>query len=202
MNRYEEWLSYDYEEVIGHTFNQFICVYVPGGTLKTVKDFIQNFIDETGLTYKRAKIIMYYHIGNLALNARYYISMNGLISSYKRIEKDKIFTNSDEIVFYELKNRVLSRQEANRNKYATAKNNGFDNRLSYFKELFHYTDEEVARKIRMTVERYKAIENNPMIMQISDLLLLCDLYNISPNDLLSFKAHYTMIMSEVFDEKK
>lgn len=202
MNRYEEWLSYDYDEVIGSVFNQFICVYLPGSTLKTVKDFIQIFMDEHSFNYKRAKIIIYYHIGNLALNGRYYMSKNGLVNSYKRIEKDKVFSNNDEILFSELKQRVISRSDTNRNKLATATANGFDNRLAYFKELFKYTDDDIARKIRITTERYKAIESNPMIMQISDLFLLCDLYNVSPNELLSFKTHYKIIMSEVFDEKK
>lgn len=202
MNRYEEWLSYNYDEVIGSVFNQFICVYLPGSTHKTVKDFIQIFMDENSFSHKRAKVIIYYHIGNLALNGRYYMSKNGLVNSYKRIEKDKVFSNNDEILFSELKQRVISRADTNRNKLATATANGFDNRLAYFKELFKYTDDDIARKIRVTTERYKAIESNPMIMQVSDLFLLCDLYNISPNELLSFKTHYKIIMSEVFDDKK
>lgn len=202
MNRYEQWLSFKYDEVISSTLDSFICVYLAGGTSRLVKNFITSFMQENSISYKRAKILIYYHIGNLASNGRYYMSKDGLFKSFKKIENDKIFSYNDETLFHELKERVLSRQEYVRNKLATATANGFDNKLTFFKELFHYTDEEVARKTRISVERYKAIEKNPMIMQISDLFLLCDLYNVSPNELLSFKSHYKLIMSEVFDDKK
>lgn len=202
MNRYEEWLSYNYDEVTGSVFNHFICIYLPGSTLRTVNDFIQIFMKENSFSYNRAKIIIYYHIGNLALNGRYYMSKDGLDGSYKRIKHLKIFTNNDDTLFYDLKQKVLTRDELNRKKYATSKANGFDNRLPFFKELFDYTDEEVAKKTRMSLERYRTIESNPMLMQISDLFLLCDLYNVSPNELLSFKTHYKVIMSEVFEEEK
>lgn len=61
---------------------------------------------------------------------------------------------------------------------------------------------DVANLLGVTQTQYHRLETGKSLLNSNQIMVLCRLYQCSPNDLLDFKSHYQIIMSEVFDEKK
>lgn len=74
--------------------------------------------------------------------------------------------------------------------------------LKEFRKKRGLTQSEVASVLELSQAQYYRLESGKSLLNSKQILKLCALYQCSPNDLLDFKSHYQIIMSEVFDEKK
>lgn len=67
----------------------------------------------------------------------------------------------------------------------TAKKIG--NNLKEARKFKGFTQKEVAAALRMTQQQYSRFENGVFELNYDQVLFLCELYEISPNELFSIK---------------
>lgn len=75
-------------------------------------------------------------------------------------------------------------------------------KVRYFRELKSLSQRDVAKHLGISQAAYWRLEKGISLLNSKQITELCVLFNCTPNDLLDFKSHYQIIMSEVFDEKK
>lgn len=75
-------------------------------------------------------------------------------------------------------------------------------KLREFRESKGLSQRDVAKIMDISQGQYWHLEKGKSLLNTKQILQLCELYQCTPNDLLDFKSHYQIIMSEVFDEKK
>lgn len=76
------------------------------------------------------------------------------------------------------------------------------NTLKQFRSKKKLRQLDVANYLGVTQTQYHRLESGKSLLNSNQIMELCKLYSCTPNDLLDFKQHYQIIMSEVFDEKK
>lgn len=76
------------------------------------------------------------------------------------------------------------------------------NTLKQFRSKKELRQLDVANYLGVTQTQYHRLESGKSLLNSNQIMELCKLYGCTPNDLLDFKQHYQIIMSEVFDEKK
>lgn len=76
------------------------------------------------------------------------------------------------------------------------------NTLKQFRSNKKLRQLDVANYLGVTQTQYHRLESGKSLLNSNQIMELCKLYGCTPNDLLDFKKHYQIIMSEVFDEKK
>ena len=76
------------------------------------------------------------------------------------------------------------------------------NSLKDYRKKKGFTQSEVADMLKLSQAQYYRLESGKSLLNSNQIIELCKLYGCTPNDLLDFKQHYQIIMSEVFDEKK
>lgn len=74
--------------------------------------------------------------------------------------------------------------------------------LKDFRKKMGLTQTEVAEVLNLSQAQYYRLESGKSLLNSKQIMQLCDLFQCTPNDLLDFKSHYQIIMSEVFDQKK
>ena len=74
--------------------------------------------------------------------------------------------------------------------------------LKEFRKKRGLTQADVAAVLELSQAQYYRLESGKSLLNSNQIMKLCALYKCSPNDILDFKSHYQIIMSEVFDEKK
>ena len=76
------------------------------------------------------------------------------------------------------------------------------NSLKEYRKKKGFTQAAVAEILNLSQAQYYRLESGKSLMNSNQIIEMCKLYSCTPNDLLDFKQHYQIIMSEVFDEKK
>ncbi|MEM0172997.1 MAG: helix-turn-helix transcriptional regulator [Sulfolobaceae archaeon] len=76
------------------------------------------------------------------------------------------------------------------------------NKLRELRENKGLTQREMAKIMDLSQAQYWALEKERSLLNSKQIIDLCHFFECTPNDLLDFKQHYQIIMSEVFDEKK
>jgi len=76
------------------------------------------------------------------------------------------------------------------------------NTLKQFRSKKKLRQLDVANYLGVTQTQYHRLESGKSLLNSNQIMELCKLYGCTPNDLLDFKQHYQIIMSEVFDGKK
>ncbi|MBM7454143.1 DNA-binding Xre family transcriptional regulator [Acholeplasma morum] len=201
MSRLEYWSSITLDDIKTIDMNEYTTQVVKNNNHYDLLYVFNVFskLNKHSDLYKR--IIFHFVVGNMILNGRSTVTLDKLQAEMSRLSELDLF-NYPEHLYIEIKRRIDSRMYFMRNSLTTAEKNGFNNLLPLYREVNHFTSAYVAQKIRLTEEQYMRIEKNPLLMTVKDLFHLCDLYEVSPNDLLSFKAQYQLIMKEVFEDKK
>lgn len=74
--------------------------------------------------------------------------------------------------------------------------------LKDFRKKRGLTQAEVANVLSLSQAQYYRLESGKSLLNSKQIMQLCELYRCSPNEILDFKLHYQIIMSEVFDDKK
>lgn len=199
MNRYEKWYNMTYDDLKRLSTGLFILDFFNKDNQIIAKNVYDYYIKYSGYSTIKSRLIIYYAVGNMILNSKSALSAVELEKYESYLKQDKNFDN--EILLYSsIRRRVESRVSMMNSNASEIKKNGFENLLPFFKELNNYSDDYVASKIKLTLDNYKKIENNPLLMTVTDIFRLCDLYKISPNELLSFKTYLLPKMIE--DNKK
>lgn len=75
-------------------------------------------------------------------------------------------------------------------------------KLKEFREMRGLSQRDVAKVMNISQAQYWRLEKDISLLNTKQIMKLCAFYKCSPNDILDFKDHYQIIMSEVFDEKK
>jgi len=71
-----------------------------------------------------------------------------------------------------------------------------------FRELKGLSQRDVAKSLGISQAAYWRLEKGISLLNSNQIIKLCNVFGCTPNDLLDFKSHYQIIMSDVFDEKK
>lgn len=61
---------------------------------------------------------------------------------------------------------------------------------------------DVANLLGVTQTQYHRLETGKSLLNSNQIMVLCRLYQCSPNDLLDFKSQYQIIMEETYHSKK
>lgn len=201
MNRLDYWRSITLDEIKEMDMKEYTAKVVKNNDNYTLLHVFNVFckVNKSSNLYKR--LVFHFVVGNMILNGKTTITVDKLQDEMTRLSQFDFF-NYPEHLYIEIKRRVDSRASIMSNSLSSAVKNGFSNLIPFYREMNNYSSDYVANKIRLTEEQYLRIEKNPLLMTVRDLFKLCDLYSISPNELLSFKTHYRLIMKEVFDDKK
>jgi hypothetical protein len=197
MSRIEKWLEISFPEVLEFRNDEYIDMFLDRNQKDRLLYVLSSFIKNPKYEYKLKKIIVYYIIGHAILKGKTSIES---ISLDNAAEKYLAIKRSEIELYDKLRGIIEKLSYTMKTNLVKAKNNGFINNLPFLKELNGYDNSFVASKLYVTVDYYESIENNPLTMQVIDVFYLCELYKVTPNDLLSFKTYLLPKMIE--DSKK
>ncbi|MDG0888788.1 helix-turn-helix domain-containing protein [Paracholeplasma manati] len=75
-------------------------------------------------------------------------------------------------------------------------------KLRELREKKGVSQRDVAKFMNLTQAAYWSLEKGRSLLNSQQIINLSIYFECTPNDLLDFKSHYQIIMSEVFDKKK
>lgn len=75
-------------------------------------------------------------------------------------------------------------------------------KLKEFRRKSKMNQEEVATKLGVSQSCYSLWEVGKREPSSKQIMQLCVIFECTPNDLLDFKSHYQIIMSETYHSKK
>lgn len=75
-------------------------------------------------------------------------------------------------------------------------------KLREFRESKGLSQRDIAKIMGISQAQYWHLETGKSLLNTKQIMELCKIFKCSPNELLDFKDHYQIIMSEVFDEEK
>ncbi|CCV66441.1 hypothetical protein BN8531420 [Paracholeplasma brassicae] len=74
------------------------------------------------------------------------------------------------------------------------------NKLKEFREKKGLSQRDVAKTMNLSQAQYWRLEKDLSLLNTNQIFQLCKLFDCTPNELLDFKTHYKVIMSDVLDE--
>ena len=63
-------------------------------------------------------------------------------------------------------------------------------KLKEYRLKFKMSQEQVSSVLGVTQQQYSRLENGSSVLNVNQILILCKLYSITPNDLLNAKHYY------------
>lgn len=65
-----------------------------------------------------------------------------------------------------------------------------ENKLKHYRQLNNLLQTDVAKLLHLTQQQYSNLESGFSILNANQILKLCELYNVSPNELLGWRGVY------------
>lgn len=63
-------------------------------------------------------------------------------------------------------------------------------KLKEYRINFKMSQEQVSSVLGVTQQQYSRLENGTSVLNVNQILILCKLYSITPNDLLNAKYYF------------
>lgn len=74
--------------------------------------------------------------------------------------------------------------------------------LKEFRKAAKMTQEEVSEVLKISQAQYSRLEKGKSVLDAKQILILCELFGCSPNDLFGFKGALSVVIDPLFEDYK